>query len=380
PPGRSGSVDPATTEVGEAPPPRPGQVRAALPPPGAGSGTRAAGRRSRPLAPKEEDKKNTARPPTRVPGLRPRKGDGLTRRAGDGVPPPRLRKPTGRLPPKADRRPKTAPAERAPARPGGRRDEAPPPRPPPLPGEGPPPPLRIGRQKPGRDTLAGLLSFSRPLRSASPRPASASRIVFSALLSRHPLSLSLFLYRRGPSLSASPHPPFRGPVSLASPNSYPTSPGRTGTGTKPRDSSRPDGPNSLHPGDRTRGRSAPPRTAQTRSQPAGMRPVASLPSYGQTSPKPPTPPRGPTELHREEAPPQAASYDDAAGGGRHQRPLGGLPQPAATTEDRGSSSGKGRRCRPPPTMTRPEAADNSDPLVDFRRRPRQQVYPAPAEI
>ncbi|XP_059336567.1 basic proline-rich protein-like [Ammospiza nelsoni] len=37
------------------------------------------------------------------------------------------------------------------------------------------------------------------------------------------------------------------------------------------------------------------------------------------------------ELDREKAPPQAASYDEAAGGGRQQRPLGELPQPAETT-------------------------------------------------
>ncbi|XP_037982130.1 collagen alpha-1(I) chain-like [Motacilla alba alba] len=66
------------------------------------------------------------------------------------------------------------------------------------------------------------------------------------------------------------------------------------------------------------------RDAATSADPWGSR-------YGQTSPRPPAPPRERIEHDRGRAPQQAAIYDDVAGGSQKQRPLGELPQPAATT-------------------------------------------------
>ncbi|XP_071312615.1 serine/arginine repetitive matrix protein 1-like [Agelaius tricolor] len=92
-PAQAARSSPATTEVGEAPPPRPGPVRGALrrvPGP-------ASSKKEKELGPK-------ILPATRrVPGLRPREGDGFSN-AGRAPPPP----------PRRTDGPKTAPAERAP--------------------------------------------------------------------------------------------------------------------------------------------------------------------------------------------------------------------------------------------------------------------------
>ncbi|XP_066426125.1 collagen, type I, alpha 1b-like [Molothrus aeneus] len=342
PPGRSGSVDPATTEVGEAPPPRPGPVRGASPSGAAG-----------PVSSEKQLGQNSLPATTRVPGLRPRKGDGFYN-AGRGPPP------TAEADRRAQNRARRAGPGLRPGRKGTRRRRLARHRCPG--GAAPPRGESTGRSRAGaghtRTASLSLGSLSR----GSPR---GRRAAFSDRLSPFfscSLSLSGF-YGSALARPFSLSPPrirlFRAPsLSLSRLSNWTHFPGKDGSrdkGTRNFVPARRHSTLPWRPHARTLGSASDADTGSVNLRDAArhLAPIVRTDESKAAEASKRTDAARPGG-----APKQAASYDDAAGGGRQQRPLGELPQPAETTglPGRRRNCTKSRRSRAGVDLVSPAGA------------------------